>query len=142
MNNLRIEKRGDDITLLCDSCFKAYKFVRGFVHQDDNAHAVYFAALHDCQPNRIAHLAIVIGDWDEEGHANEVLSVGIKAQQKEDAIALDIVEPAESPWNGARQTGRMLTRTEALANLLRDEFRRIAEYVVANDEPLSRYLNT
>ncbi len=141
MNGSRIEKRGDDKTLLCDWCFKAYKSVRGFVYENDNAHAVYFAALHDCQPNRIAHLAVAVGDWDAEGHANEILSVGIKAKQSENAIALDIVEPTESPWRGARQAGRMLTRAEALENPLREEFRRIAEYVVANDEVLNFYLN-
>jgi hypothetical protein len=140
--SLKIEAGGEK-TALCDWCYQPYKAVRGFVYKEENAHAVYFAALHDCRSaERIAHLAIVLGDWDEQGEAREVFSIGVEARQRADTIDLDIVEPQFSPWRGAKHLGVMLQREAFFKNARRAEFMRVAECVVEQDAAVNGYLDS
>lgn len=141
MARLTIEPGGDAKTLLCDSCYKPYKAVRGFVHRDDHAHGVYLAALHDCFLPRAAHLAVAIAkEIDEEG-VPDFVSVAVKAWQTETTIELLITDPRESPWQHSRLIGKLLTQEEAARDALQQQFIHAAEHIIGEDPDVHRYLD-
>ena len=55
-----------DVSLArCETCGLDYMFVKGFVHRDGDAYAVYFAGCHG-HPEHAAALDVILGTWHDD----------------------------------------------------------------------------
>ena len=49
----------------CPSCGRVYEQVMGFVHEGDDAHAIFYAACHKHEGAREVWMDVALGEWDE-----------------------------------------------------------------------------
>lgn len=138
---IRIEPSNESRAFLCDHCHQMYGATRGFVYRDESAHAIYYAALHDCAASAAIYLAIGIGESKEEdGIFGDVRSVTFRVEPTETGVDLNALDARESPWAQARTLGTMMNRDEALAHETFTEFLHIADHIVAEDRVIAEYL--
>src|SRR4051812_16407117 len=99
----------------CERCGTPTTNVRGFVYENRNAHAIYFASWSDCTPRRVK-LAVVTGPWgDDELDALQRRRVGFDVVYDTDTPGVRVTDPRESPWDTIEGiSGPMHSRKEAL----------------------------
>ncbi len=138
---LRIEPSNESRAFLCDHCHQMYGATRGFVYQDESAHALYYASLHDCGASGSVYLAVGIGERKEEdGVFGDVRSVTFRVEPTETGVDMSVVDARESPWGNARALGMMMNRDEALVHESFQEFLHIADHIVTGDRLIGEYL--
>jgi hypothetical protein len=139
MGTLSLEPSHETSATLCGCCGESYRKVWGFLYDDDSAYAVYYATLSSHDRRRRVEMAIGIGNWGEHSKVEDRLSMALDVQA---GFKMTIVDAADSPWVEAQTLlGKMLDRSEALAHPLKDEFFRIADYVVLNDPRIKEHLS-
>ena len=138
---LRVEPSNESRAFLCDHCHTAYGATRGFVYEGESAHALYYAALHDCGAGGAVYLAVGIGERaEEDGVFGDVLSATFRIEPTETGVEVGVVDVLQSPWAQARSLGQMLNRDEALAHESYKELSHIADHVIAEDRIIGEYL--
>lgn len=118
--------------------------VWGFVSRDNAAHAIYYAGLMTGHEQASVRLTISIGGWGVENRDEQTVEgrnwLIIEARPTRDSYEMMVREPEESFYFDKRILGKPITRTEALASSLLDEFFAIADFIVFNDPAVKSYL--
>lgn len=116
----------------CPSCGSRYLQVKGFIHDDGNAHAIYFAACHD-HGAREAWIDAILGTFDEdetEGRVTFGCRVGPVEGQTDPAATLI---QAASPYSDVPLFGEKLSREEALAHDRLADFWTVVDFILVAD---------
>jgi hypothetical protein len=124
----------------CPHCGEQSMTVWGWVSKDNAAHAVYFANLMTGHKEMSARLTISIGGWGDENGLPKREWVYIEARPIPSSYEMMVREPQESLYNGEPILGKALTRSEALASPLMEEFFAVADYIAFNDPAVKSYL--
>jgi hypothetical protein len=120
---------------VCPGCGREYDRVLGFLLPDGNARAVYRAALHGHDdPQRETWIEVTFDDdWSDPDQTHRVslaCRVGLFDGEIRPAAAL-VTAGVAYPEPGT--FGRRLTRVEALASPLLEEFWEVVDWVLTHD---------
>jgi hypothetical protein len=124
----------------CPHCGEESKTVWGWVSKNSAAHAVYFANLMTGHQETSARLTISVGGWGDENDLSKRKWIYIEARPIPTSYEMMVREPAESLYDGKSILGTSLTRSEALASPLMQEFFAVADYIAFNDPAVRSYL--
>ena len=132
---------GDEVSnKTCQCCGEQYKSVVGFIKQDSDAYAVYFATLQTGHSDITVGLTVSIGKWWDDTALHERHWIYLTARPSPENFNMRIEEPNCSPNVDFKPLGIALTREEALASRLREDFFAVADYIVAEDPAVNSYL--
>jgi|SRR5712664_3932980 len=122
----------------CDHCQQTLTVSRGSVFEDNNAIAIYLAAMHACDSGRLIDLAIAI----REGYksATETSAIALKGRPTSSEIQMIVANAEESFWKTEEYLGKLMDREEALASQLIEFFYHIADHIVSDIPEISSYL--
>ena len=135
---LEIEVGEDETPQTCHCCGEVGSSGHGFVYENGDAHAVYYAAWSDAHPERGVSLAIALGEWSDDSTPADRTCVGIQAFEGERDVHFRFVEPEDSPWPNTDLLGPMLRRDLALHHDMRQHFLKLAELVVLRHPAVCR----
>ena len=132
---------GDEvINKACECCGEQYKNVVGFITQDNDAYAVYFAKLRTGHPEITVGLTVSIGKWWDDTALDERHWIYLVVKPSLGNFNMRIEEPSRSPKADFKPLGIALTREEALASSMREDFFAVADYIVVQDPAVNSYL--
>ena len=132
---------GDEVTnKTCHCCGEEYKSVVGFIKRDDDAYAVYFATLQTGHADIATGLTVSIGKWWDDAALDERHWIYLTVKPSLESFNMRIEEPSCSAHADFKPLGTALTRDEALASSMREDFFAVADYVVAEDPAVNSYL--
>jgi hypothetical protein len=132
---------GDEVSnKICHCCGEQYKSVVGFIKQDNDAYAAYFATLQTGHPDITVGLTVSIGKWWDDTALDERHWIYLTVRPSPENFNMRIDEPNCSPHLNFKPLGIALTREEALASSLREDFFAVADYIVAEDPAVNSYL--
>ena len=133
MGEIRI-KLGDGTTFaICECCGAKAPSVVGFVYEDDNAYAVYYAGWTEGHAYRRISLVIGLGSFDDDALPADRRSFGLRCWEQDDEIRFEVQEPMMSRYGDVEYLGSMLTRSAALADPDIDGIFHIAEHIAQDD---------
>ena len=141
MSTITIELGEQKEPTYCECCGNKNETVHGFVYNNNDAYAVYFASWTVSHLERGVTMAIGIGEWGEEAIPTQRFSVGIECRTTKDQIQFAIIDPEQSPWGRTEFLGRMLSREAALNHSSIKDIFNIAEHVVHDDTRISSFIN-
>jgi hypothetical protein len=132
---------GDEVAnKTCHCCGEEYKSVVGFIVRDDDAYAVYFATLQTGHPGITVGLTVSIGKWWDESALDERHWIYLTVKPSPENFNMRIEEPSGSAHSGFKPLGIALTREEALASSMREDFFAVAGYILSEDPAVNSYL--
>ncbi len=129
---------------VCPDCGKKSLTVWGFVSKDNVAHGVYYAGLMTGHNEPSVRLTVSIGGWGID-HPDEK-NVGVRnwlfieARPTRDTYEMMVREPQESYYFNEPILGKHISRTEALASPLLEQFFTVGDFVCFNDPAVKSYL--
>jgi len=135
---LSVEVIGPEAGVPCAECGAPTSVTRGFVYEDGDADALYFASWSECTPS-VVKLAVAVGDWDDEADEATRRAVLMDAVAEPNRLRFAVTDPAPSPWRGL-DVAHPLTRDEALSDGAIDHVFEIVDVVTAADPTLGRLL--
>ena len=136
----RIELNKEIKSFKCSHCGEQSKTVWGWVFKDDQVHAAYFVNLMTGHHDASARFTISVGGWGEEDELAERRWIFIEARATSISYEMMVREPEESLYRGKRVLGTPLTRSEALASPLIQEYFAMADHIAFNDPAVKSYL--
>ena len=132
---------GDEVTnKTCNCCGEEFKSVVGFIKRDDDAYAVYFATLQTGHADITTGLTVSIGKWWDDAALDERHWIYLTVKPSQENFNMRIEEPSGSAHADFKALGIALTREEALASSMREDFFAVADYIVAEDPAVNSYL--
>jgi hypothetical protein len=137
---LSIELGEEVSNIACDCCGKQFKSVVGFIKRDDDAYAVYFATLQAGHDDITVGLTLSIGKWWDDNALGERHWVFLTVKPTPDKFGMRIEEPEGSRHVNFKPLGIALSRDEALASDLKEEFFAVADYIALEDPAVNSYL--
>jgi len=140
MDTYGIELNDHIAPFKCPHCGEESKTVWGWVSKNKAAHAVYFANLMTGHQEASARLTISIGGWGEEDDLQKRKWVYIEARPIPTSYEMMVREPEASLYNGKPILGAALTRSEALASPMLQEFFAVADHIAFNNPAVKSYL--
>lgn len=124
----------------CHCCGEQYQSVAGFIKKDDDAYAVYFATLQTGHPDITVGLIVSIGKWWDDAALDERHWIYLTVKPSPENFNMRIEEPSCSPHSDFKPLGIALTREEALASSMKEDFFAVADYIVDGDPAVNSYL--
>ena len=125
----------------CPCCGGRTTRLTRFVYSDVDAHAVYYAAFSDNNPDRTVSVAVSLGEWGEGAMPENRLAFALRIRSADVEFQIMVVDASESSWNDVAFLGRMLDREEALTHPWIKEVFHISDHIVAEDQEVRKYLN-
>lgn len=122
----------------CTHCGAEYTVSRGSVYDDGEGASIYLAALHECQGERVAHLAIAVREGYEE--FTQTCAAVMQVRNEEENFQVSLTDPWFSPWGGIDYLGRILTRNEVIEGPHKNAFFHVADHVVIENPTIKFYL--
>lgn len=125
----------------CPCCGKERRATFGFVHENGETVAFYYAALDPREHGKRSVVAAVsLGDWGHEVDPTTRRAAVIRATLAKGEIELCFLEPSESPVKGRATLGVLLSRSDAIASVACDRFVEIAGAVLLEDPDVNEYI--
>ncbi len=140
MTAYRLEFNDKIKPFTCQHCGEESMTVWGWVYKDKAAHGAYFANLMTGHEETSARLTISVGGWGEEDNLAKRKWIFIEARPSESSYEMMVREPDESLYAGKEVLGKPMTRSEALASPLIQEFFAVADHIANNDPAVKSYL--
>jgi len=85
---------GDEVSnKTCDCCGEQYKSVVGFIKQDSDAYAIYFATLQTGHPDITVGLTVSIGKWWDDTALDERHWIYLTVEPSPENFNMRIEEP-------------------------------------------------
>ena len=137
--SLALSPGGETVHGKCPDCEHVTRTVWGFVSQQDNARAVYYARWTDGHLERGAQLIICIGMWGEGRSGADRKTFGLECQIVDGEPAFMFVDAGELPWNEPF-LGELLPRETALASQDKTEVLNIVDMMIESDPRVVRFL--
>ena len=132
---------GDEVSnKTCGCCGEQYKSVTGFIKQDNDAYAVYFATLQTGHPEITVGLTVSIGKWWDDTALDERHWIYLTVKPSPENYNMRIEEPDRSAHFDFKPLGIALSREEALASSMKEDFFAVADYIVDTDPAVNSYL--
>ena len=132
---------GDEVAnKTCGCCGEQYKSVAGFIKQDNDAYAVYFATLQTGHPDITVGLTVSIGKWWDDTALDERHWIYLTVEPSPENFNMRIEEPDCSPHSDFKSLGIALSREEVLASSMKEAFFAVADYIVVEDPAVNSYL--
>jgi hypothetical protein len=142
VSDLTIEPIGNLRPSTCECCGRQTLGGNGFVSEDGNALAIYFATLFTDHEDKRVSLAIGIGEWNDDGSRRFGTAFGMDVFTTESEIRMKIIDATESPWGKTKLLGPLLDREEALAHHLKAKMFQIADHIVLHDPKIAAHLGS
>lgn len=127
--------------LKCECCGREKKRVWGFVCEDGDARAIYYALLNIEDDRPRVGLTLSVGPWWEGTEPTQRSWVHLEVRPDKDQLHMSIRDPQESnfyPWN---KGGTALDREKAIGTGAIEAIWPVADFIVATDLALASYLN-
>lgn len=125
----------------CRCCGKERRASFGFIHDDGETVAFYYAALEPRQHDERSIVAAVsLGDWGHEVDPSTRYAAVIRAKLVEGEIELTFLEPADSPVKDRAMLGNIMSKADAIASATRDRFIEIAGAVLLEDPDVNEHI--
>jgi hypothetical protein len=129
---------GDGSTFAtCECCGAKAPSVVGFVYDDGDAYAVYYAGWTEGHQRGRVSMIIGLGDWSDEATPEDRRSFGLRCWVEGDALQFEVQGPSASRYGDNDYLGRMLSRSAALTDPELAEVFHVAEHI-AEDDPRVR----
>ena len=112
-----------------------------FVHQDGDAHAIYYARFGEQHEPRVVEAVVSVGEWGEGAGPWDRVAFPLRLRVAETEYQVTLVDAAESPWHGVELLGRMLNREEALTHERLAEVFHVTDHMVVDDQPIRDHLD-
>jgi hypothetical protein len=141
LGKITIDLGDGDTYATCDCCGQRAPSVVGFVYEDGNAFAVYYAGWTEGH-RRIISLTIGIGDWSDEATPQDRRSFGLQSWVDDSSINFEVLEPTDSRYGQNTFLGAMLSRSAALSDPEIGSVFHVAEHIVADDPRVREALAT
>lgn len=125
----------------CECCGKRKRHVWGFVSNDGDAHAVYYALLNIEEERPRVGLTLSVGPWWGGTEPSQRSWVHLGVRPEEDGIHMSIHDPHESNFYPWEKGGIALNRESALGSSAIKEIWQVADFIVETDLALSSYLD-
>ena len=125
----------------CECCGGVTVSLTRFVHQDGDAHAIYYARFGEQHEPRVVEAVVSVGEWGEGAGPWDRVAFPLRLRVAETEYQVTLVDAAESPWHGVELLGRMLNREEALAHERLAEVFHVTDHMVVDDQPIRDHLD-
>jgi hypothetical protein len=139
---LSIEPIGTPKVSVCECCGRETLSGHGFVYEDKQPRAIYFATFHHAQNDSAVDLAIGIGEWNDDGSRRFCAAFGIHVFPTESEIRIRVVDPSESPWANTSVLGPLMGREQALRHPLKAKMFEIADCIIQHDAKVVAHLGS
>lgn len=124
----------------CQDCGTAYVLIKGFIYDDGNAHAIYFAALHHHAAQREARLDVILGSFgDDRAPDHETFGCRVGPVEGQDQPAATLVQAAE-PYGNTAIWGRKLDRTAAVVHPRLPDFWAIVDFLLVEHHLINAHV--
>jgi hypothetical protein len=145
MGELTLELDAKVKTNQCEKCGFEYPRVHGFVYEDGDALAVYWAAIyvgHPEHPTPRVDLTIALGeDWSEGTDASQRFYAQLDVWPTDEQVRMAFHDVDGAPLE-RKSFGSPLSRASALASPSKDVFFRVADHIAYDDPRVSKALGT
>ena len=125
----------------CSCCGGRTTALTRFVYKDGDAFAIYFARFSDSHDLRVAEAVICMGEWGEGASESSRVSFPMELRATSEEYQVELIDAANSNWNGAKILGRILDRTEALVHPQVKDIFHLTDHIFAEDQILKKYLD-
>jgi hypothetical protein len=126
----------------CAQCGGITTTLTRLVYENEDAYAVYYARFCDAHPRRNVEAVVSLGSWGVDGVPPDRVAFALRLWGTRDSYNVTVYDGSESPWAHAAVIGRKLSRDEALSHSWIAEVFHISDHMVAEDEPLRRFLSS
>ena len=133
MGRIAIELGDGSTFATCECCGRRAPSVVGFVSEDGDALAVYYAGWTEGHEEGGVSLIIGLGDWDDDASPADRRSFGLRCWVDADQINFEVQEPAASRYGANTFLGAMLPRAAALSDPALGTVFHVAEHIVQDD---------
>jgi len=126
----------------CEQCGHDYALVKGFVHRDGDAHAIFFAACHEHGGRREVWLDVILGTFGRDGEARDVVTFGahIGAVDGSSDEPPAILVSGAMAYADAPLWGHKLSREEALQHVWLFDYWLVVDFVLAEDPTVATHV--
>ena len=129
---LAIEPGAQVVEHACPDCGEPFQRVTGFVHDDGDAYAVYFASCHHHGGHEAWIDVIFSKTWEDDADDHETFGCRVGPVEGQSDPAASLVT-AGVPFGDSPVFGRKLTREEALVHDRLSDFWTVVDHVLTND---------
>lgn len=105
----------------------------GFVHERDDAHAIFYAACHEHDGSREVWVDVALGEWDEA--LSDQVTMACRVWRE----GASLVTPTVAAAGRGDFFGRKLTRDEAIEHPRLEAFWAVVDHVLTNDPTVSEH---
>ena len=127
--------------LTCECCGTEKNRVWGFVSENGDAYAVYYALLNITEDSPRVGLTLSVGPWWDGTDPSQRAWLHLNIWSESDGIHMNIRDPKESNFHPWEKGGVGLTREEAKVSSLIEEIWTVADFIVDADPAVSSYLD-
>jgi len=113
--------------------------VTGFVYQDGDAYATYFARWTSGRKEHGANFLVQTGEWGEDPSENR-LAVAMEMRILEDGPGFMVIDAQSSPWGEKDLLARKLTREEVMSSPIRQEAFDLIDYIIVADDDVRQFI--
>ena len=125
----------------CACCGMERRASFGFVHDEGDTVAFYYAALSPrAHRERSVVVAVSLGDWGHEVDPSTRHAAVIRAKTLDGEIELAFLEPHDSPVKDRAALGAILSRADVAQSVACDRFVEIAGAVLLEDPEVNDYI--
>ena len=109
------------------------------MYEGGKGFSIYLAALHSCNAEKLAHMAIAIRD----GYAGftETCAVCLHVWVDGSEFRMSLIDADLSPWKAETYLGRIIGREEALNNPLIENFFHVADHINVDNPKINEYFD-
>jgi hypothetical protein len=125
----------------CDCCGREIVRLTRFVHQDENAFAVYYINFTRGHSPKVAYGLIGLGEWGEDAEPKDRLAFPFKIWTNESHYQVGLADAEESPWSHVTFLGQILNRDQGLKHKWIKDVFHITDHIVAEDKIVINYFN-
>ena len=124
---------------LCECCGQEVVTLTRFVHQDDNAFAIYHIKFTRGHSPKVAYGLIGLGEWGDDAQPKDRIAFPFRIWTNEINYQVGLVDAEESPWSQVTYLGQILNRDEGLKHeWIKDVFH-ITDHIVLDDKIVIAY---
>lgn len=136
---LEIEFEEPNVSI-CDCCGNVITNLTRFVHQDDNAFAIYYANFTKGHEEKSVLGLISLGEWGTDEVPECRTSFLFRLEIENGNYNVSILNGSESPWQN-KILGKLLQREDALEHPWKSDVFHITDHIVNEDEEIIKYLS-
>jgi hypothetical protein len=124
---------------VCDCCGKETTSLIRFVHKDENAHSIYYAAFSEGHVENGVIGVISLGELHKDVLPPSRVAFGFCITRGEDEYLVEITDANDSPWKNVNVIGRKLSRDEALNHEWIQDVFHLTDHIIIDDPEIKSF---